>query len=76
MVSSIPQVTTCDQHDKGWLSDVLLDYYPMLGRGVCDQISSFVVIRYNSDMNEKKYVNSCYAYDIECTSLCPYYQKV
>lgn len=69
--------TTCDQHDQKWLSSILLAYSPGLGQHVCDYISSFLVVRYNSDINESKWVGVEMKLNplIECSSLCPYYKK-
>jgi hypothetical protein len=69
--------TTCDIHDQKWLADILLSYSPGLGRHVCDYISSFLVVRYNSDINERKWisVHDTHTNSIECSSLCPYFPK-
>ena len=65
--------TSCDIHDQQWLSNTIFSYKPNLGKDICNIISSLVVVRYNCDINEKKWVEIENKYFIKCSSLCPHY---
>lgn len=72
-----PQPTSCDIHDQTWLSNLLLSYNQGIGRDVCDYISSFLVVRFESSMIDKRFIcvgDTEYGL-IECSSLCPHYGK-
>ena len=66
-----PQPTSCDMHDQAWLSNILLSYNRDIGRDVCDYISSFLVVRFESSMVDKRFICLCdTSYGmIECSSL-------